>query len=75
MRRAVSRPEDDALPRYTLRFERDAAPIREETFRAATRAAALQSAQVRLGTARSGEILILIEEGIETARLGPRTQS
>lgn len=63
------------MPKYTLRFERDAAVVREESFRAATRAAALQSAQVRLGTARFGETLILVEDGAETARLGPRVQT
>lgn len=64
-----------ALPKDILRFERDAAVVREESFRAPPQTAALQSAQVRLGTARFGETLILIEDGTETARLGPRLQT
>jgi hypothetical protein len=60
------------LPQYQLHFLRDDAIVREETFRAANRTAALDAALLRLGVARPGETLVVLQDGIETGRVGPR---
>ncbi|CAN5306312.1 hypothetical protein BH10PSE1_BH10PSE1_13540 [soil metagenome] len=60
------------MPLFQLHFLRDDAVVRADTFRAATRTAALDAALLRLGTARPGETLVVLQDGIETGRVGPR---
>lgn len=74
-RAVVSRSGDRPLPRYQLRFLRDDAVVREDTFRAADETAALKAALLRLGVARPGETLVVLQGGIETGRVGPRGEN
>jgi len=60
------------MPKFLLRYLRDDAVMREETFRATTSDRALQTVQTRLIAARPGETLILLSDGVETHRIGPR---
>jgi len=61
------------VPKFTLRYIREDKVMREEPFRATTPDRALQTVQTRLVAARPGEVLVLLADGVETHRFGPRS--
>ena len=60
------------MPLFHIRVLRDDRVIREDVLRAPTEERAGAAAQLRYMSCRPGESLVLLREGTERARLGPR---